>query len=66
MGTFVETAHIDDFYHSTTKENKLPFPVFCLQKTNGSGAVSVFHLQQTKGGCRFPLVLFSVYIGGHR
>jgi hypothetical protein len=49
------------FYRLPIKENKLPFPL-PIAANKRKFAVSIFHLQQTNGSRRFPLVRFSVYI----
>jgi hypothetical protein len=60
MGALAETTNVDYRYRLPTKENKLQFSVFCLQKTDGSFALFVSCLQQKS--CRFSLVPFSVHI----
>jgi hypothetical protein len=62
MGTFAETALLQQSlitFYRQPRETNFHF-LFSLAANKWKFAVSIFHLQQTNGSCRFPLVLFSV------
>jgi hypothetical protein len=59
MGTFAETAIIDNHLLFAIKRKQTSDSVSVCCNTL-KFAVSVFHLQQTKGSCHFPLVTFYV------
>jgi hypothetical protein len=64
MGTFADTANIDQRLSLPTKENKIPF-AFCRKQTEVS--VSAFHMQQTHGSCPFPLAVYvCIYCSGQK
>jgi hypothetical protein len=58
MDTFAETAIID--YRLLFADQGKQTSVFRLKKKKTE--VCRFRLQQTKGSCHFPLILFSKYI----
>jgi hypothetical protein len=62
MGTFAETANVDYRLSFAIQGKQISVFHFRFAEKKRKFAVSVFHLQQTNGSCRFPLVLFSVCI----
>jgi hypothetical protein len=62
MGTFAETAIVDyclSFANQGKQTSDFRF-LFLFAANKWKFAVSVFHLQQRKGSCYFPFVLFSL------